>query len=274
MPELPEVEIIARSLREGTKEIPGLPGQTVSGAEVFWRRTLEYPTYRNFNKCIEGQEIKNVGRRGKFVVIELTDATLLIHLRMSGDLRLGMSGQDLGDHVRLAVHTNEGYQLAFNNPRKFGRVWLLENPDSVLGRLGPEPLDPMLSGEQFYQTLTRRKRQIKPLLLDQNFIAGLGNIYSDEALHLARIHPLTQSNTLTEVQANELLCAIREVLLKGIHLNGASIDWVYQGGDFQNHFRVYQRTGEPCFVCNAPITRIIVGQRGTHICNACQMLPE
>ena len=273
MPELPEVEIIARSLREGVNEIPGLPGQTISKAEVFWGRTLEHPSPRKFKQRVVGRVIKNVGRRGKFVVIELAVDTMLIHLRMSGDLCLGRSDQELGEHVRLAINSDTGYQLVFNNPRKFGRVWLLENPDTVLEKLGPEPLDTMLSGEVFHKSLTHRKRQIKPLLLDQGFIAGLGNIYTDEALHLAKIHPLARSNYLSEVQAKDLLGAIRKVLLEGIRRNGASIDWVYKGGDFQNHFRVYQRTGEPCPECNTPIERIIVGQRGTHICNTCQVLP-
>jgi len=273
MPELPEVEIIARSLQEGTNEFPGLPGQMITEVEVFWGRTLEHPSPRRFKKRIVGQVITNIRRRGKFIVIELSVDTMLFHPRMSGDLRLGRSDQELGKHVRLAIHTDAGYQLAFNNPRKFGRVWLLENPNTVLDKLGPEPLDPEFSLETFYKSLVQRKRQIKPLLLDQGFIAGLGNIYADEALHLAKIHPFTRSNNLLEVQARDLFNGIQAVLLEGIRRNGASIDWVYQGGDFQNYFRVYQRTGEPCPECNTPIARIVVGQRGTHICSTCQILP-
>ncbi len=115
-----------------------------------------------------------------------------------------------------------------------------------------------------------RKRQFKPLLLDQTFLAGLGNIYTDEALFLARLHPLKPSNSLTFEQSARLLASIREVLQEGIRHNGASIDWVYRGGDFQNHFRTYQRTGEPCPVCGAPIERILVGQRSSHFCPVCQ----
>jgi formamidopyrimidine-DNA glycosylase len=118
--------------------------------------------------------------------------------------------------------------------------------------------------------LTKRKRQLKPLLLDQTFVAGLGNIYTDEALFLARLHPLTPSNRLASHQSAGLLASIREVLQEGILHNGASIDWVYRGGDFQNHFRVYQRTGEPCLVCGADIQRILVGQRSSHFCPECQ----
>jgi formamidopyrimidine-DNA glycosylase len=274
MPELPEVEVITRSLREGINGQPGLPGQTVSKAVVFWAGTLEEPSPKSFKKRIVGQIIKDVRRRGKFILFELSKDTMLIHLRMSGDLRFGKGDQNLGDHIRLALYTNRGYQLGFNNPRKFGRVWLLTNPDTVLGKLGPEPLDSRFTGKDFHKLLNQRNRQIKPLLIDQEFIAGLGNIYTDEALNLAKIHPLTRSKTINQAQAKRLLKSIRKVLIEGIHRNGASIDWVYQGGDYQNHFRVYQRTGEPCPKCNTLITRIIVGQRGTHFCSTCQVLPE
>jgi formamidopyrimidine-DNA glycosylase len=118
--------------------------------------------------------------------------------------------------------------------------------------------------------MQKRKRQIKPLLLDQSFIAGMGNIYTDEALFLSRIHPLTRADQITSAQAEQLLENIRLVLKEGIIRNGASIDWVYRGGEFQNYFRVYQRTGQPCPVCGSPIERIVVGQRGTHFCPVCQ----
>ena len=122
--------------------------------------------------------------------------------------------------------------------------------------------------------LQAHRRQLKPLLLDQNFIAGLGNIYTDEALHLAKIHPLTISNTLNASQSKRLWTSIRRVLEEGIERQGASIDWVYRGGDFQNYFRVYQRTGDPCSSCGSPIQRILVGQRGTHFCEICQTPSE
>ena len=118
--------------------------------------------------------------------------------------------------------------------------------------------------------LTGRSRQLKPLLLDQTFLAGLGNIYTDEALHLAKLHPLRRSDTLSLLEAQCLLAAIRSILCEGIARNGASIDWVYRGGDFQNHFRVYGREDQPCPACGTPITRLVVGQRGTHVCIHCQ----
>lgn len=273
MPELPEVETISRILRDGVNDKPSIVGLEVINANVFWAGAVEEPSARVFTKRIVGQSIQGVGRKGKFIVIELSKDTMLIHLRMSGDLRVGKSNQDLGDHIRVAVYFDNNYQLAFNNPRKFGRVWLVDDPNIILGGLGPEPLDINFTAEDFYQHLIQRNRQIKPLLIDQKFIAGLGNIYTDEALHLAKIHPLTRSNNLSFEQAEFLFHSIREVLEEGIRRNGASIDWVYQGGEYQNHFRVYQRQGEPCPKCHTPISRIVVGQRGTHLCRTCQVLP-
>ena len=159
----------------------------------------------------------------------------------------------------------------FNDTRKFGRVWLTANPEEVLGKLGPEPFGRDFTPEWLHTALHSKHRQLKPLLLDQTFLAGLGNIYTDEALHLAKLHPLAASDSITAKQAEALHEAIRKVLKEGIRRNGASIDWVYRGGEFQNYFRVYDREGKPCPVCGTKIQRIIVGQRSTHFCPKCQM---
>jgi formamidopyrimidine-DNA glycosylase len=164
--------------------------------------------------------------------------------------------------------------LVFSDPRKFGRVWLVNDPGSVFQDLGPEPLSDEFTPEWLHAALHKRHRQLKTLLLDQSFLAGLGNIYTDEALHLARIHPLINSNAVSIEQAVILWTAIRQTLEEGIRRNGASIDWVYRGGDFQNHFRVYGRQGQPCPVCGSGIERIVVGQRGTHICPHCQAFSQ
>ena len=217
--------------------------------------------------------IQSVGRRGKFVVISLDQDTLLIHLRMSGDLRVeSIINSSLQKHDRFVLDFTDGFRLVFNDPRKFGRIWLAENPQEILGVIGPEPLDLRLTAAQFHLMLKKRKRQLKPLLLDQTFIAGLGNIYTDEALFLAHLHPLKIAASLTKEQSEELLKAIRRVLREGIRRNGASIDWVYRGGDFQKHFHVYQRDGQPCLKCGRTIQRILVGQRSTHFCPGCQIL--
>jgi len=143
----------------------------------------------------------------------------------------------------------------------------------VIGNLGPEPLENDFRPQDLHARLHAHRRQLKPLLLDQKFIAGLGNIYTDEALNLAKLHPLKISNTLDETQSRRLWSSIRDVLREGIERQGASIDWVYKGGEFQNYFRVYQRTGESCRECGNPIKRISVGQRSTHYCQNCQPEP-
>jgi len=273
MPELPEVETIARGLHCGRNGVCPIVGKQVEHTRLLWSRTLANASARQLQQRLAGQTVQSVGRRGKFVVITFTSHTLLVHLRMSGDLRVepSASTQPL-KHDRLRIDFNDGTRLAFHDPRKFGRAWLTDRPQEVLGTLGPEPLDGQLTPARFHRMLTARERQLKPLLLDQTFLAGLGNIYTDEALHLARLHPLQNSKEITSQQAADLLKAIRSVLRQGIRRNGASIDWVYRGGDFQNQFRAYQRNGQPCPVCGATIQRILVGQRGTHFCPHCQQL--
>lgn len=274
MPELPEVETISRILRLGGREMPSVVGHHILGVDLLWSRTLAEPSTAEFSPRLVGQAIADVGRRGKFLYFQLTRDWLLYHLRMSGDLLVRPSGTPLEKHDRLVLELDRDLLLVFNDARKFGRVWLVDEVDRVTSGLGPEPLDESLTAEALYAHLHATHRQLKPLLLDQAFLAGLGNIYVDEALHLAKLHPLTPANRITPEQAFHLLASIRTVLQDGIQRNGASIDWVYRGGDFQNYFRVYQRTGEPCPVCGTPIARIIVGQRGTHFCPHCQPVLE
>jgi formamidopyrimidine-DNA glycosylase len=272
MPELPEVETIAATLRQGSKDIPSLIGRKIIGALVLWEKTLAGMPSQEFIARIQGQGIQDIRRRGKFLLFMLTKDVLLIHLRMSGDLLVEPDSNPIAQHYRLVILLDRGLRLAFNDPRKFGRVWLTNTPDSVLGSLGPEPLDERFSGRDFYRKLQACRRQLKPLLLDQSFLAGLGNIYTDEALHMAKIHPLVRADTLTRTQTDELLKSIRQVLHEGIRRQGASIDWVYRGGDFQNYFRVYRRTGLPCPECGAPVQKMIIGQRSTHFCPVCQLM--
>ncbi len=269
MPELPEVETIASSLR-GERGGPGLPGRSIQRAHLLWPRTLAEPAPAEFTARIAGQAIRQVGRRAKYLVIQLEPDWLLLHLRMSGDLRLEPASAPLQAHDRLCLELDGGLRLAFNDARKFGRAWLLTDPQPIISRLGPEPLAEGFNAAGLHHKLLQTRRQLKPLLLDQTFIAGLGNIYTDEALHMAGLHPLRRADSLSVAEAGSLWEAIRSVLTDGIRRNGASIDWVYRGGDFQNHFRVYQRTGQPCPVCGTPVARTVVGQRGTHYCPQCQ----
>lgn len=272
MPELPEVETIARFLRQGKEDIPGILGRKVAAVQVLWERTVAEPEVADFKRQLSGQEIQQINRRGKFLVISLTQDTLLIHLRMSGDLFVEPQEQPLAPHHRITLEFVDGWRLAFNDPRKFGRMWLVADPQCVVGTLGPEPFDRSLDGDGFYNRLNKSRRQLKPLLLDQHFLAGMGNIYTDEALHLARLHPLTLSSTISQSQSQDLLHGIRQVLQDGIDRHGTSIDWVYRGGDYQRFLRVYQRTGEPCPVCGTPVARLVIGQRSTHYCPSCQVL--
>ena len=265
MPELPEVETIARTLR------PELVGATILDADVRWARTIASPSARKFKEQIRGQKILEVGRRAKFLDLRLSTFNLFVHLRMSGDLFIKEGNNPPQKHDRLRLFLSGDKILIFRDTRKFGRTWLTDDPETVIGKLGPEPLSDEFTPGWLYDNLRRRHRRLKPLLLDQAFLAGLGNIYTDEALHRARLHPLAASDSVKRKQAERLHEAIRAVLNEGIRRNGASIDWVYRGGEFQNYFRVYAREGKACPVCGTKIQRLVVGQRGTHVCPKCQI---
>jgi formamidopyrimidine-DNA glycosylase len=280
MPELPEVETIARSLRgdngpraDAAFRDGGAPtsivGRTIRSAEVYWDRTVAAPRI-GFQLKVAGRTVVAVGRRAKYLVLALDEGALVIHLRMSGDLLVRPSGEPPALHDRIVFQFEDGFDLAFNDTRKFGRVWLLDDPETLFADLGPEPLGDDFTPERFFENLQSRNRLIKPLLLDQTFLAGIGNIYADESLHRAGIHPLRRSNTIDRAEAGALWGSLRDVLQESIQVNGASIDWVYRGGEFQNTFRVYGRAGEPCPKCGGEIVRIVVGQRGTHFCPNCQ----
>ena len=267
MPELPEVETLARTLR------PALLGRTILEADLRWKRTLAAPSSETFRKKVRGQEIKDISRRAKFFDIQLSSLDLIIHLRMSGDLLVVLGGYEPAKHDRLILKLSGDATFVFSDPRKFGRVWLVNDATRFFSDLGPEPLSDTFTPAWLFSALHDRRRQLKPLLLDQGFIAGLGNIYTDEALHLAKLHPLMPSAAVSEAQAEALCQSIRAVLEEGIRRNGASIDWVFRGGEFQNQFRVYGREGQACPVCGTQVERITVGQRGTHFCPECQRNP-
>lgn len=270
MPELPEVETIARHLRMGDADRPPLPGRTIDRVTVRWPRHIATPPAAQFQHQIVGRTIRDVDRRGKYLVFPLDSGTMLIHLKMSGDLAVAPTDSPAGRFDHTVFHLNGGWDLRFGDSRKFGKVFLLGDPNPILRELGPEPLGGAFTARSFGAGLRRHRRSLKPLLLDQTFLAGLGNIYADEALHRARLHPLRRSDSLTDEEVRRLWRGIRAALRAGLRHNGASIDWVYRGGGFQNHFRVYQRAGEPCGACGAPIRRIVVGQRSTHFCPKCQ----
>ena len=264
MPELPEVETIVRRMR------PEIVGETITGANLRWERTLATPKPGLFKNNIIGQKVEAVNRRAKYIVVQLNVDSLLIHLRMSGDILFRPIDTPAEKHDRLLLELSNKKTLAFNDMRKFGRVWLTPTPEDILGKLGPEPLDDTFTPNHLFEIITAHKRQIKPLLLDQHVVAGLGNIYTDEALHFAGLHPLTKSDLIKREQTERLWRGIRKVLNEGIERNGTSIDWIYRGGEYQNYLHVYGRTDEPCLQCGTPIQKITVGQRGTHFCPKCQ----
>lgn len=278
MPELPEVETIRQRLIKGFGDRPSILDQIILQARLLWSGTLANANNNYFEGFVRGQQVLSVDRRAKFLYLTLTDAYLVFHLRMSGDLFMEQIDQPETHPYRYAQHDrawldfDSGWRLVFNDIRKFGRMWLLKDLDTIFARIGPEPLDEALTPNDFHQNLISKSRQLKPLLLDQSFIAGVGNIYSDEALFIAGLHPLRKSDSLSLLEATRLLNAIRIVLSKGIDQKGASIDWVYRGGDFQNFFQVYQQEDQPCPRCGSPIQKTKVGQRGTHFCPNCQRL--
>lgn len=270
MPELPEVETIARTLRQGSNGIPPLPGRTIQEVELNWPRHIAEPSPPAFKRGLRGQEILDVQRRGKYLVFPLENGTLLIHLRMTGDLSLFPAEEQRGPYDHTVFHLDGDWELRFSDARKFGQVRWVEDPQVVFSSLGPEPLTPQFTPEVLREQLKGRSRALKPLLLEQSFVAGLGNIYADEALHLAKLHPLTPADRLTEDNEVALWEGIRAALQAGIEHQGTSLDWVYPRGTHQNRLHVYGREGEPCHTCQTAIERIVVAQRGTHFCPRCQ----
>jgi formamidopyrimidine-DNA glycosylase len=271
MPELPEVESIVRGLRRP------LIGRTISGAHVYWNRTVAQPAPNEFARRLPGLRIRAIRRRAKYLVFVLAragakrpGAYLVVDLKMSGQLDVVSGERPIDRHDRVIFDLDDGRQLRFNDVRKFGRMHLVGDPEVVTGRLGPEPLSDDFTPAVFRARLAGRSGRLKSLLLDQTFVAGIGNIYADEALWLARLHPLRRADSLGEAEARALYRAIRRTLSDGIARNGASFDRVYRSGQYE--FRAYDREGQPCRRCRRPIRRIVVGQRGTHFCAHCQSL--
>jgi formamidopyrimidine-DNA glycosylase len=272
VPELPEVETVARLLR------PKLVGRTITGGRVLWERTVG--DSRAFLSGLRGATVREVGRRGKFVVARLDPEGWLVgHLRMTGRMHVERASWDPGSFAKVRLDLDDGSAFHFLDVRKFGRLWYVRELGALLGELGPEPLAPDFTVERFHAGLRARKRALKPLLLDQTFLAGLGNIYADESLFRARLHPLARSDRVTLEQAERLHREIRATLAEAIAREGSSFDAFYRTpegnpGSYQDQFKVYGRTGEPCRVCGTEIRRLVVAQRGTHLCPRCQPAPR
>jgi len=271
VPELPEVETLARDLQEL------LVGAEIAGVHVCWSRSVAIPSAEELAERLPGLCIVEVSRRGKFLVISLSDSSyVLVHLRMSGQLRIEPASCSADGYARVIFLLSDGRQLVFSDTRKFGRVYWTTDLGDVIGDLGPEPLAAGFSLRDFAAALTRHRGAIKPLLLNQRFLAGLGNIYTDEALFVAGLHPLRKADSLTAGEVERLYRAIRMVLRQAIDSRGTTLEderyldaegWP---GAYGERLRVYRRVGEPCPRCGEPIERIVVGGRGTHVCSRCQ----
>lgn len=276
MPELPEVETIARHLRVQ------LVGQRLEGVEVRWPRCIATPAVAEFERELTGREVSDVGRRGKFVVVSLSGGRfLLVHLRMTGRLIVegeevhgANSGMGPDPHVHATFRFASGRVLHFRDPRKFGRLYLVEDPAQVLGGLGPEPLADDFTPQDLYDLLRNRRGRLKPLLADQRLLAGLGNIYIDEALWEAGLSPFCRAHTLRVGEVARLHAAIRKVLSRAIENLGTTLrDYrtpLGELGGYQEVLVVYGRQGEPCPRCGTLIRREVLGGRGTWYCPSCQ----
>lgn len=271
MPELPEVETVASDLRAH------LIGLMITGVTVNWQRTIARPAVAEFVHHVVGRRVRSVARRGKYVVIELEHGYLLVHLMMSGRLHVVPADERMDSHLRAVFDLDNGQQIRFQDTRKFGRIYLVDDPQEVTAGLGPEPLDDEFTLGDFRRQLARRTGRLKPLLLNQHFLAGLGNIYADEALFAAQLHPLRKADSLTPAEQARLYEAIRAVLGSAVRGRGTTLadggytDASGEAGTYQARLAVYSRGGEACLRCQTPIERIVVGGRSAHFCPSCQV---
>jgi formamidopyrimidine-DNA glycosylase len=304
MPELPEVETVARDLERW------VAGAQITDVEVRWDRTIRHPQpAERFAAELRGAVISQVGRRAKSVLLHLADGRVMtVALRMTGALVVAAPGTPDNRYARVVFRLGDGRELRYRDVRKFGRIGLFEGGSlrvrrrsarrgragsgarrraraiaeprtayrigDVFARHGPEPLSPSFDSRRLADRLRGRSARLKTLLLDQSFIAGVGNIYADEALWLARLNPMRAANTLTPEEVRRLHRSIRRVLRQGITYRGASFsDYVGadgEPGENAEQLAVYRRTGAPCLRCGRPIQRLVVGQRSTHFCAHCQ----
>ena len=277
MPELPEVETVARDLRRHLLPDGEGSGPRITGGRVAWTRTLRDEDPARFVEGVTGRRIEAIGRRGKQVLIDLDGgAFLTVHLKMTGQLFVVPSDRRIDPYERLALALDDGRELRFRDIRKFGRVGLYGADDHPFDGVGPEPLDDRFTLREFRRRIRGRRARLKPLLVDQAFVAGVGNIYADEALWRSKLHPLRSAASLRPRDERALYRNVREILAEAVERRGSSIDdYTAPDGDgeMQENLDVYQRTGLPCHRCGRPIRRIVVGIRSTHFCSFCQRLP-
>ncbi|MBX3031522.1 MAG: bifunctional DNA-formamidopyrimidine glycosylase/DNA-(apurinic or apyrimidinic site) lyase [Chloroflexi bacterium] len=281
MPELPEVETIARELR------PLVLGSTIESFWTDWPKAIKHPDPDAFAAGVAGRTITEVSRRAKWLVLELSGGWVIaLQVKMTGQVFVLPVGTPRDRHVHLVFGLDGARELLIRDVRKFARIALYPRDEAgkALGAdetdpfdaLGPEPLDPTFTLARFRQLIRGRRGRLKPLLVDQAFLAGVGNIYADESLWRSKLHPLRSAASLKPADERALYTHIRAVLTEGIERRGSSVDdYTAPGGDgeMQHHLDVYQRTGQPCHRCGRPIKRFVLGIRATHFCSWCQRLP-
>ncbi len=272
MPELPEVETIKNDLR------PALQGARFTSVSISWPRMVLRPSPDELRLKLPGRAIKEIARRGKYLIFRLDSGeSLVLHMRMTGSLLLRHKNDARTEpvpYVTAAFGLDNGLELVFRDRRKLGTVSLLQDENELAAKLGPEPLSRFFTVEDLRSRLSGRKAPVKAVLCDQKFLAGIGNMYADEALFLAGIHPLRLASNLSPEETGRLHKAIRQVLRKGIRNAGASIsDYRRPGGEQgsqQHAFNVAHRGGQTCNVCATPIERVPVRNRGSYFCPRCQ----
>jgi len=267
MPELPEVETIKNELS------PWVVGQSFTQVTIFDAELVCGGSAEEVRRGLIGQKIESLGRRGKYLIFHLANGkSLIIHLRMTGSLLL--NPKEVERYARAVFHLSNGHRLVFRDRRRLGLIWLVDDADTVVGKLGPEPLDENFTPGILGQRLSRRRIPVKAALLDQGIVAGIGNMYADEALFAARIHPLRKADALSPAEVRALHNCIRRVLEAAISSKGASVDtYVRPEGELGTahfDFKVAHRGGEPCPICGSTIERVPVQNRGTYFCPRCQ----
>jgi formamidopyrimidine-DNA glycosylase len=271
MPELPEVETIASQLRGR-----GVEGKEILSVKINWAPMIEPYSMAQFSKAVKGTTIDQISRVGKWMMFSLSSGkTIMIHLRMAGSFSL-----EKGQHDRIVLKLSDGLNLYYRDTRKFGRWKLVDDPDVILSKLGPDALTRRFTYSYFSASMKKRHRMIKPLILDQSIVAGLGNIYADEALWESEIHPERLSDSLNDAELGKLFKAIRHVLTVGVKNRGTSLgagktnyrDVEGESGGHRAEVKAYGRGGKPCERCETTLKKIVVAQRGTTFCSVCQVI--
>tara|TARA_B100001123_G_scaffold386061_1_gene460112 strand:+ start:331 stop:1140 length:810 start_codon:yes stop_codon:yes gene_type:complete len=266
VPELPEVDSYRTGLAKSMK------GWEINGGKAIWPRA----SVADFEK-IRGEKVVGFDRKGKYLIIELDLHNIIVHLRMTGRIDI-VEKEEEPKYTTVEINFTNGKKMCLVDYRKFGRVWVVKDISKIVGHLGVEPLSNQFTTKKFEEMLEKRTGRLKPLLLNQQFIAGIGNYLADEILFRASIHPLRKANTLTKEEKKILHISIRYIIKKAIDYGGTTF-LTFRGpegkkGEFWKKLKVFRKTGEPCPHCNKPITRIVVGQRSTHLCENKQKKPK